>query len=849
MTKPSSKPRILIVDDALTNLKMLITMLEGDYDITVATDGAIALQAVKAASQKPDLILLDIEMPIVDGYKVCVKLKVNPNTKEIPIIFLTAKDDDDDEAKGLTLGAVDYITKPFNPVVVKARINMHLDMQRHRSAVIELNRKNEILLQSIGEGVCGLDMEGRITFINLAGLEMTGWKAEELIGKIQHDVMHHTYADGRKCPREECPVYGFVGTGQKIYRNDGIFWRKDGTFFPVEYVCNPIVDGGGKESTSGVVIVFKDITERKQANLEREKNIDYGDVIRSLLELSMLPLSLKDLIKTALELILSAPYHNWNIEDTGVISFIDEKTGYLEFLAHNNVPESIIECVSHVPQDCCLCGRKLKLKELTLCDHTDILHDNCSPGVEFHSHFVIPIMTPNNVLLGVLTLYMKENFRPYPEEIEFFNVVSRTLANMIEFKLVELKLRENEQKFSSLAYSTKDGIVMVGEDGKINFWSRAAEMMFGFAEQEIIGQNLHDHIISSASDSDLFIKDFEMDSQEHDTIIGKTKELIGRRKSGQGFPIEISFSGVRQNGQWQVIAVIRDITQRKRHEEREKFTSFQAGVAEMSISVLHNIGNAIMSITNRADEVNKGSKELEGMAGIFSQIGVLAKKKMEKGQSERETLDQLVNIIEETGGDIQAIIDDKFSENANKIMDGVQHISEIIKIQQNAGQSPTYRSIFNLDQLIDDAIVLQQDNLEKCGIMINVQVGKDFSEINLPRSQFLQMVVNLIKNSSEAIGMRGEKNVPLENGMITITCLLLDDHSLDFRIKDNGCGISENKLIDIFRYGYTTKHRGTGFGLHSVSTFVQSLKGSIEALSQGKDKGCELVIQIPLVLE
>jgi putative two-component system response regulator len=123
----NSNGNILIVDDTEANIDILVDALSSDYEISVAMDGQSALDDVK--ENIPDLILLDIMMPGMDGYEVCRQLKKDPETHHIPIVFLTAMTGDEDEAKGLALGAIDYITKPFNQDLVKSRIKNHLELK------------------------------------------------------------------------------------------------------------------------------------------------------------------------------------------------------------------------------------------------------------------------------------------------------------------------------------------------------------------------------------------------------------------------------------------------------------------------------------------------------------------------------------------------------------------------------------------------------------------------------------------------------------------------------------------------------------------------------------------------
>jgi len=127
---------VLAVDDAADNLNMVAGLLGGRIKVKVARNGQKALAI--AESDPPDLILLDVMMPEMDGYEVIKRLKSNPATKDIPVIFLTARSEVEDEAQGFTLGAVDYISKPFNPLIVKARVNTHLELVRQRRRTEEL---------------------------------------------------------------------------------------------------------------------------------------------------------------------------------------------------------------------------------------------------------------------------------------------------------------------------------------------------------------------------------------------------------------------------------------------------------------------------------------------------------------------------------------------------------------------------------------------------------------------------------------------------------------------------------------------------------------------------------------
>ena len=142
------KSRILIVDDDQFNISVLTEILSNDYNVMTAESGGKALKALDGPLL-PDLILLDILMPGMDGYEVCKQIKADERTAHIPIVFVTAVSEAMDAARAFEIGAVDYVTKPFNPVTVKARINTHIKLsstlQALENALKEVKRLSGLL--------------------------------------------------------------------------------------------------------------------------------------------------------------------------------------------------------------------------------------------------------------------------------------------------------------------------------------------------------------------------------------------------------------------------------------------------------------------------------------------------------------------------------------------------------------------------------------------------------------------------------------------------------------------------------------------------------------------------------
>ncbi|MBV8524766.1 MAG: response regulator, partial [Acetobacteraceae bacterium] len=148
--KAQQQKLVLIVDDTPLNIGVISGALKDSYKTKVATNGAKAL-AIASEEEKPDLILLDVLMPEMDGYEVCTRLKADPTTREIPVIFLTAQTSAEDETKGFDVGAVDYVHKPFSPAVVKARVRSHILLREARaqlaSQLLAINTELEMARQ------------------------------------------------------------------------------------------------------------------------------------------------------------------------------------------------------------------------------------------------------------------------------------------------------------------------------------------------------------------------------------------------------------------------------------------------------------------------------------------------------------------------------------------------------------------------------------------------------------------------------------------------------------------------------------------------------------------------------
>jgi len=253
--------RILVVDDDADNREILARRLEREgFTAVTEASGASALE--RMSREAFDLVLLDIFMPEMDGFQVLERMKRQVELAEIPVIVLSALDDQANAVRSIEMGAEDFVAKPFDPVVLRARIGAILRRRTAEAERAEMAESLHLLLESTGEGVFGQDRNGRCAFVNRAAAEMLGYASDALLGRNLHSTVHHSRPDGSPYPPDACPMQSVLRTGEPRRGRDEVLFRADGTSFPIEFSANPIRREG---RTEGLVVTFTDITERRRS--------------------------------------------------------------------------------------------------------------------------------------------------------------------------------------------------------------------------------------------------------------------------------------------------------------------------------------------------------------------------------------------------------------------------------------------------------------------------------------------------------------------------------------------------------------------------------------------------------
>ena len=257
MTETSQSPAVvLMVDDTPANLGVLYELLsEASYDVLVAEDGESALE--RAAYARPDLILLDVMMPGIDGFEACRRLKERPDTRDIPVIFMSALSDTVDKVKGLRLGAVDYVTKPFQHEEVLARVHTHLTLQRLKRELAEREARLTAIVTGAMDVIVAFGADGRITLFNPAAECVFGCAAAEVLGQPLDSLLSEPLRQVvREYQRRDEPTL-WVPEGLHALRTGGEPFPVEATLSRATVAEQPLY-----------TMILRDIAARKQAEAE-----------------------------------------------------------------------------------------------------------------------------------------------------------------------------------------------------------------------------------------------------------------------------------------------------------------------------------------------------------------------------------------------------------------------------------------------------------------------------------------------------------------------------------------------------------------------------------------------------
>jgi PAS domain S-box-containing protein len=292
------------------------------------------------------------------------------------------------------------------------------------------------------------------------------------------------------------------------------------------------------------------------------------------------------------------------------------------------------------------------------------------------------------------------------------------------------------------------------------------------------------------------------------------------------------------------VGFARDISEQKRAEDLQRYSAFQAGIAEMSVSVLHNIGNAITSVLENAGGVRQASQDLARVSELLRENGVNFAVRLGDDGLNASQAERLLAIQRQAALAIDDLNQRELSRRSQRILDSVEHISEIVRIQQSAALPMASASAFDLGSLVHDALAMLDDSFSQRCVQVEKQIDPGVGMLLLSRNRLLQALINVLKNAYESISQR-QADAPDLVGQIQIRAMPIDADRFRLEVEDNGAGFSPQQQPRLFEFGFSTKTRGSGFGLHATGLFVQESGGTIQLESAGCGQGARLSMELP----
>lgn len=383
-------------------------------------------------------------------------------------------------------------------------------------------------------------------------------------------------------------------------------------------------------------------------------------------------------------------------------------------------------------------------------------------------------------------------------------------------QVLNQQIREQYETMNRVFSSMADGLIVLDEEMKIVEVNPAAERLLGSDSTALLRQEVSRFI----------------ESRE------QQPEVTIHPADGEDIPALCSES--RADDARYTIWVLHDLRERLKAEQQEQYGAFQAGIAEMGASVLHNIGNAITGMVGNVSNVDKQIKVVKRVARLLQDQG---------GRSAGEGApdpQRMGEVLTQSGALLQKISGDEgVGGYLAKLNTAISHVGEVISIQQSAARPVVHATQFRLSSLLQDTLGLIQDGLDKRKITFVSRLDEQLPVVTLPRNPMIQLLLNLIKNSMEAI-MEQMQVEPELSGEIVLSARLITSHTFEILIRDNGSGLAQEMLEEVFQPRVSTKKRGSGYGLHSAANFISSLGGEIVLESEGKGFGAQMRIELPL---
>ncbi|MGD8452561.1 MAG: CHASE domain-containing protein [Phycisphaerae bacterium] len=705
---------------------------------------------------------------------------------------------------------------------------------RAEEALRESETKYRQLFESLNDAAFLADVEtGRILETNRCGEELLGRTRDEIIGMHQRDLHPPELAADY-----EVTFASHFAQG-KVVDYDGEIGRADGTVVPVRISAAPLTLNG----RPALLGLFHNIAEQKRADETALAFSRQQSVVDALLRMGLEDTPLDEVLEHCLSEIV---FNTWmDLVPQGAIYLVEDEPGVLVLRARAAAGPTETAWHRRIPAGQGLCGEAVTSGETQFSDGTEASDTTGAISSEEpppHGHYCVPLRSMQGPL-GMLVLGTPPGYERSVVQEDCLDAVSVTIGDIIQRKRMEEKLRESEARHRAITEAAQDAIITADANGRIRFWNPAAERIFGFTADEIVGQPVIEALVSPQAREDRR-RDLDRRAREGASP-GRTLEFNGLRKDGAEFPMQVSLSGYTDHEGPVTVALVKDITDRKRAEveletaNRElQDASRRAGMAEVASGVLHNVGNVLNTANVSAQLATDRARQLQ-VAKLTRVVPLLEEQAAADEASPAAAKNRQIALY------LRQLAEHLTDEQANMLQElgalqgSIRHVADIVSMQQTYARDSGVVETFSVNSVIRDALRMSATSFEQLGIAVVVQCPERL-KLTTDRQKLLQILVNLIRNANHALQERDEPGRQL-----TVAATQTDGGRVRTAVIDNGVGIAPEHVARLFAFGFTTKKDGHGFGLHSSALAVKAMGGSLTAHSDGRGHGATFTLELP----
>lgn len=679
-----------------------------------------------------------------------------------------------------------------------------LKYKKAQAALKQSEEKFKDISFSIGDWIWEIDQDGKYTYCSDKVSDILGYSTDEVIGKSSFDFM----------PMEEAQKMGqvFASIIQKRESfRDLEKWNlhKDGRKICLSTSGVPIFNDNN--DWIGYRGVDKDITPFKQ--VEREKQI-----FNTLVERLTNPLSLKEYAK-----IIAEEAYNLFDYDAFSLDIVDRTNDMLVGIynedknSKHKTPQEVptnSHSLSSIKNRDVLNGNK-KLINRTK-DQLQIQYNKFGRKQKLSKSLMFVPIQYEDETIGIISVQSYTDKKYSEKDLKLFHEFGNHSGGALLRARMQETLKESEEKFKKITTSAHDGIIMMNNDGKISFWNDAAEKIFGYSVDEVMGKNVHNFLVPENL-KDMSKKAFQnFKTTGKGTAIGNTVELPALRKDGKEITVDLSLSAMKLQNKWCSIGIIRDVSVRK--EEEKKLKEAKAEL-ERANKYLEQATLKANEFATQAEQANKAKSEFLAnmsheirtpMNGVIGMTGLLLDSELKPEQIE------FAEAIRTSGESLLTIIND---------------ILDFSKIE--SGKLELEMQTFSLRECVEEALDMIVTKAQEKNIELVQLIDKSISSsIVGDVTRLRQIIINLLNNAIKFT----------DSGEIVLSAKAkrIDKkyHEIHMSIKDTGIGIPKDRMDRLFKSfsqvdsSTTRKYGGTGLGLTISKKLSEIMGGKMWAESE-----------------